>query len=154
LRPDWSDKVRQMISDHGTLDDELLGNDGTLPRGLAHHFALTGAWILIAPLMAIERGHNIINADGSAAIGAAFFLVRPHPRPDDLGFAIHSINRWAMDRGFGSTLSSSPADMLQLGAKFRAMANQRWRHLLEMPMMHQRLPDEELEALTWSNLVT
>ncbi|KPC85165.1 hypothetical protein ADL27_46540, partial [Streptomyces sp. NRRL F-6602] len=53
------------------------------------------AELLIAPLMAVERGHNILNAQRNAAFGTALFLARPHPRPDDLALAVFAINDWA-----------------------------------------------------------
>ncbi len=43
-----------------------------------------GGSILIAPLQAIGRGYNILNANGVAAFGSVFFLTRPMPVPFDL----------------------------------------------------------------------
>lgn len=82
-RPDWRDSndVVQLVPDAESIGDENALSK--LPRGQVDQFASTNAWLLIAPLMAIERGHNILNEQRVAAIGAAYFLVRPHPRPQD-----------------------------------------------------------------------
>lgn len=40
--------------------------------------------ILIAPAMAIERGHNIVDEYGHSALSAVFFMVRPMAVPDDI----------------------------------------------------------------------
>jgi pPIWI RE three-gene island domain Z len=44
----------------------------------------TNGSILVAPLQAIGRGYNILNAYGVAAFGSVFFLTRPMPVPFDL----------------------------------------------------------------------
>ncbi|HAG83546.1 MAG TPA: hypothetical protein DCL61_20950, partial [Cyanobacteria bacterium UBA12227] len=50
------------------------------------NFADTNRAILIAPIAAIGRGKNILNSGGLSAFGGAYFLVRPHPAPDDLEY--------------------------------------------------------------------
>lgn len=159
VRPDWRNKIIQLIPDDGEIDSQLKQTQTTLQRGLVSKFASTDGWILIAPLMAIERGHNILNEDGKAAIGAAFFLVRPHPRPDDISYAIHSINRWAIDHYADKIWLTNHCHNKQLtlenvGDVFRDKAYQRWHSLLRMPMVYSTLPDKEREAVTWNQLVS
>ena len=163
LRPEWRNKIIQLIPDDVEIDSQLKQTQATLQRGLVSKFASTDGWILIAPLMAIERGHNILNEDGKAAIGAAFFLVRPHPRPDDINYAIHSINRWAIEHYADKIWLTNQCPNKQLtlenvGDVFRNQAYQRWHSLLRMPMVYSTLPDEkpynEREAVTWNQLVS
>src|SRR5262249_43923974 len=104
IRPDWksSGAVRQLVPDDASSGEKA--GDSVLPRGIVDQFTEPGACILIAPLLAIERGHNIladeIDAEEEinggrrkvAAIGAAYFLVRPHPLPHDLAYAIRALN--------------------------------------------------------------
>ncbi len=51
--------------------------------------------VLIAPLQAIERGHNILDDSGGALLGSVYFLVRPYPHPDDLTTPMIGVNAFA-----------------------------------------------------------
>lgn len=75
-----SARVYRMISDAMTTDD----SEGVIRRGEVSRFASMPAEILIAPAMAIERGHNIVDETGHSALGAVFFFVRPMSVPDDV----------------------------------------------------------------------
>jgi len=161
LRPEWKGQVRYLTPDDSSFNSDWRnGDDDQLQRGLVHQFASTGAWILIAPLLAVERGHNILTENKErAAIGAAYFLVRPHSRPDDINFAIHSINRWAIERSeqlkwFQAICKNSTPDFNTAGSAFRGQAYSRWRQLLQMPMRYSTMADTERDAVTWSQLVT
>ncbi|HEX6293053.1 MAG TPA: hypothetical protein VFZ66_27975 [Herpetosiphonaceae bacterium] len=83
---------------------------------------LQGVRFLVAPLQAIERGHNILVGQ-EAAIGSVFFLTRPLPVPGDLHIAIQKINAWAMDAAGTCDLPTVGA----AGAWLRAEADRRWR---------------------------
>jgi hypothetical protein len=68
----------------------------SLRRGEISELRHTPSQIVIAPLMALERGHNILNAQKQAAIGAVLFLNRPMPIPDDWQFTVRQLNNWAL----------------------------------------------------------
>lgn len=70
----------RMVSDAVSLTNTA----GTIRRGEVNRFATMQAEILIAPAMAIERGHNIVDETGHSALSAVFFLVRPMSVPDDI----------------------------------------------------------------------
>jgi len=177
IRSEWRGQVLRLVRDDDEFGTQWSNNDQGIQRGLVHQFASTDAWILIAPLMAIERGHNILNNEDKAAIGAAYFLVRPHPRPDDISYAIHSINRWAIehyadtawltDKCQGGVFRvpspsgqehAEDADGLltldRVGNTFRKEAYVRWRHLISLPMIYSSLPENDREAVTWNQLVS
>ena len=159
LRPEWRGQILGLVRDDDEFGTQWSSKERGIQRGLVHQFASTGAWILIAPLMAIERGHNILNEEDKAALGAAYFLVRPHPRPDDLSYAIHSINRWAIDRYADTAWLSANCEngslaLEEVGQTFRDAAYRRWRYLLRLPMIYSTLPQEEREAVTWNQLVS
>ena len=65
-------------------DTESAGQAHVLRRGEVSHFADRPEQILVAPALAIERGHNIVDETGHSALGAIFFLVRPMAVPDDI----------------------------------------------------------------------
>lgn len=58
--------------------------EDTVRRGEVSRFAQLNTDILIAPAMAIERGHNIVDEYGHSALSAVFFMVRPMAVPDDI----------------------------------------------------------------------
>lgn len=155
LRADWGGGVLHLVADDDQLESEWQRGNAGLQRGVVHRFAETNAWILIAPLLAIERGHNILNRDQQAAIGAALFLIRPHLRPDDIGFAINSVNRWAIDQiRRDSVQGLSHPSVEEHALAFRSTAFRQWRHLIQLPMRYSTLPTHEHRAVTWGHLVT
>jgi hypothetical protein len=155
-RPGWDGQIRYLVRD----DDEFADAwDGPAPlrRGDVAEFAGTGAWILIAPLLAVERGHNILNEDSVAALGAVYFLIRPHPRPDDLSYVAQRINQWASTQIrelLPAVTSEDRRTLADCGAALRSAGHQRWRKLLRQKLAYSTLSDTEREALIWSQLVT
>lgn len=75
----WQDTVCRMAP-----DTEDTGQAHVLRRGEVSHFADRPEQVLIAPALAIERGHNIVDETGHSTLGAIFFLVRPMAVPDDI----------------------------------------------------------------------
>lgn len=157
MRPDWRGRILNLVPDDDEFESNWQSQSGSLQRGLVHQLADTESWLLVAPLLAVERGHNILNEYDQAAIGAVYFLVRPHPRPDDIGYAIQSINRWAIDeyenkRWIYTQEGQHPT--VATGEQFRETAFDRWRFLLGLPMIYSTLPTLERDAVIWSQLVT
>ncbi len=81
--------------------DEAIVNTEISKMGLhrtdIESFSQTGGKILIAPMNAIGRGHNILNKNRKAAFGAAYFLTRPYPHPHDTQAIAQEVNRRALD---------------------------------------------------------
>jgi hypothetical protein len=162
----WAGRVCRLVSDDAEQDhlwreaahapSAPRGGPGALRRGDVATFAETGAEVLVAPLLAIERGHNILNDEGTAAIGSVFFLARPHPRPDDIGLAIQAVNDWAarmLRDGSFRKLVRDKDTLDAAGKEFRHQARAKWRHLLNQPMAYSRLGQEEKASFTWDQLV-
>ncbi len=149
-RPNWARKVLNLIRDDDSPVDSWVGSSASLQRGQVGRFAQTDAWILVAPLLAVERGHNILNEERKAAIGAAYFWVRPHPRPDDLTLPIAAINAWAIEQGSCEWGNS----ILEAGENFRRASYAKWRHWLQMPWIYSTLDIHERDMVTWTQLVT
>lgn len=157
----WKGRVVCLISDDDAAEvvvDHENGDEFHAPvlrRGDVDSLARTRAQILVAPLLAVERGHNILNESGAAAIGSVFFLARPNPRPDDIGLAVHAINDWAtrarQDGRFEEWLGSG--ESLQDGAdRFRREARSEWYRLLARSLAWSRLGDDRA-TVTWDMLV-
>jgi hypothetical protein len=169
----WHGRVRVLTADDADLEQAVRGSAPAqseadrvtaLRRGDLAMFAQDPtAEILVAPLMAVERGHNILNAQRNAAFGTALFLARPHPRPDDLALAVFAINDWAarfardepgLPQGTFSKLVTATADLNAAGLAFRHVARAEWRRLLSRRYIYSRLSDHEKTSFTWDQLVT
>ncbi|MFF3156737.1 hypothetical protein [Streptomyces sp. NPDC057910] len=170
--PRWRGKVRVLASDKAELDHPGPGDTATgdfagaaaVRRGDLAAFAQDeDAEVLVAPLMAIERGHNILNQSHKAAFGTVLFLARPHPRPDDLSLAVFAVNDWvtrfvrgrpdAEGETFGKLVADA-ADLDAAGLAFRLAARKEWRRLLSRRYIYSRLSDAEKTSFAWDQLVT
>lgn len=150
--PEWRGRVVQLLPDDADRDDTWT----TLRRGDIADFAVGSGELLVAPLLAVERGHNIVVDGGKAAIGSVYFLARPHHRPNDINLSIHALNDWALraiDNGefVGRVRHASSADAA--GVAFREVARRKWRRLLARRLAWSNLDDIEREAFTWDQLV-
>ncbi|MEW2347557.1 hypothetical protein AB0904_07780 [Streptomyces sp. NPDC006684] len=173
----WRERVRVLTADDAVLEASLAtearsAGAATAPvvrRGdLADFAADKSAQILVAPLLAVERGHNILTPFQSpgeervAAFGTVFFLVRPHPRPDDLFLSVFAVNDWAARfvrdqpglEGTFAGLIGDGADLNRAGSAFRKAARGVWRRLLSRSYMYSRLSAPEQESFAWDQLVT
>ncbi|MBK0371500.1 hypothetical protein I3215_01045 [Streptomyces sp. RB110-1] len=182
--PRWRGRVRVLAADDAELEAAV---DGTAPTGsqapgtgsgagavrrgdLASFADDPDAELLVAPLLAVERGHNILTApqrpgeEKVAAFGTVFFLVRPHPRPDDLSLAVFAINDWATrfvrgqlklpDEETFSDMVTQAGDLNAAGSAFRTTARGVWRHVLSRPYIYSSLSDDEKKSFVWDQLVT
>lgn len=161
--PEWTGRITQLVSDDADVDSAWTAlprnNDvKALRRGDVATFARTGGEILVAPLLAVERGHNIVIPGGKAAIGTVYFLARPHPRPDDISLAIQAINDWAVRQVRGperefhqAALAAGTPDLAALA--FRRAARGKWNRFLTRRLSWTSLPEDEKVAFTWDQLV-
>lgn len=159
--PEWTGRVCRLVSDDADLDHlwqlpAAAGKGKILRRGDVSTFGDTGAQLLVAPLLAVERGHNILNGVGQAAIGSAYFLVRPHPRPDDLTLAVQAINDWAVRATHGDAFTRDAkvaGGLDDAGRQFRRRARAQWRRLITRKVAWSSLPADEKASFTWDQMV-
>ncbi|MET8846979.1 hypothetical protein [Amycolatopsis sp. NPDC004625] len=157
LSPRWRGRVLRLVSDDVDVtigsDDEMQAP--VLRRGDVDTLRHTDAEVLVAPLLAVERGHNILNDDKVAAIGSVFFLARPNPRPDDLGLAVHTVNDWlvrfADTAEFAERLSEA-ADLDEGALALRKEARSRWYRALARSLAWTSLGSDR-DSVTWDLLV-
>jgi len=142
--------VRYLVRDDDESIDRWSGQD-TLRRGQVAQFAGTSERILVAPLMAIERGHNIVSDDGRAAIGSVYFLTRPMPVPYQFSSAVREMNHWAVrrwDRSEGETDS-----VLQEWKNYGKQANAVWIEILRDPGQFRNATPSSRRNVVWTQLV-
>ncbi|MDI3420610.1 pPIWI_RE_Z domain-containing protein [Streptomyces luteolus] len=183
--PRWRGRVRVLAADDAELETAVDGPAHRAPgqrttvtstraeavrRGDLASFADDpDAELLVAPLLAVERGHNILTVpqrpgeERVAAFGTVFFLVRPHPRPDDLMLSVFAVNDWAtrfvrgqlqLPEGTFDDLVTAAGDLHAAGGAFRTSARGVWRHLLSRPYIYSSLSDDEKKSFVWDQLVT
>lgn len=153
IQPSWRDRVACLIPDD---DDE--GADAEylmlLRRGDVEKFGRGAADILIAPLLAVERGHNILNEEQRAAVGVLYMLVRPMPRPDDMSFAVLATNRRAVEESKTLSDRANIESISSVGKDFRHDSFLRWRDVVGASMSWASLDDATRAAVTWNQLVS
>jgi len=153
MRPEWRDQILRMVPD----DDTVTHHWSTIARGSIHTLSShDDVWILIAPQLAIERGHNILNDQQVAALGAALYLVRPHLHPEDLSYHVQSMSRWAVEEIRNGLPSAGPATA-SIGSRarmFRQLATRRWMDRLEDTLQYSvtRPDSPERRAMDWTNI--
>ncbi|KND32839.1 pPIWI_RE_Z domain-containing protein [Streptomyces acidiscabies] len=156
----WRDRALCLVSD----DEEIATEDEapsayrarSLRRGDVEHLKDLDADILVAPLLAVERGHNILNDDDEAAIGTVYFLARPNPHPEDLSLAVHAVNDWivrAVTGGDFAAWAQGQATVEDYADEVRRLARSRWYQVLARSMAWSRLTDTVREQVTWDMLV-
>lgn len=111
--------VCRMVSDA----INIANCEGTIRRGEVSKFAALPDSILIAPAMAIERGHNIVDETGHSALGAVFFMVRPMSVPDDVQEKGSKLNGY-----IESHCKRNPSEsVFTFNARIRKMATKHWQ---------------------------
>ncbi|GGZ29104.1 hypothetical protein GCM10010387_22990 [Streptomyces inusitatus] len=170
----WHGRVRVLTADDAELTEtnQAVADDGgvaftsvtSVRRGDLASFARDReAQLLVAPLLAVERGHNILNEEGKAAFGTVFFLTRPHPRADDLYLSVFAINDWAcrfvrdhpdVHGGTFGGLVAEAAGLDEAGQEFRRRARAEWRRLVSRHYVFSLLEEHEKVSFAWDQLVT
>lgn len=81
--------VFELVSDY---KDDNFDKKNRIKRGDIYKLSESSARILVAPALAIERGHNIVDSDGHSAFTSIFFMVRPLSVPDEFSDIITKTN--------------------------------------------------------------
>ncbi|BCL37118.1 hypothetical protein [Nostoc sp. MS1] len=126
---------------------------GALNRADIETFALTGGKILAAPMSAIGRGFNILNANGKAAFGAVYFLTRPYPHPHDTQAIAQEINRRALDWLDDTNFIAWEGDgILGRAEAVRRLSARYWRSVEHRSYYITLRPNPELRAFPRQDL--
>src|SRR6266700_3180572 len=97
--PYWHNKTIAMKSD--TESDpgrawQVDATDSTIRRGEIERLREKGKKLPIFPLLAFQRGYNVLDDQGKALLGSAYFLVRPFPHPDDASLPVIGANAYTI----------------------------------------------------------
>jgi len=144
--PEMQDKVFNLTQSSDNESD-TIDFAGSLGRADAESFARTKGKILIAPMLSIGRGLNILNSQNKAAFGAIYFLTRPMPHPYDTQSIAQELNRYTYDWYNDPDNDVWKADgIYQRGLALRKKANEYWR-TVEMRDFYANLSPEERRDL-------
>lgn len=131
-----------------------------IPRSKIQDLRNTPTQIVVVPLMAMERAVNVLNAQGKAAFGAALFLNRPMPVPDNWQSTVQQLNAWALEHETDSTLydaARSSSEILTLAKAadiFYQNAAAEMVNLNYTAWSFQQLTETERAVLCWTQLVS
>lgn len=89
------ENVCELISDKSSISGE---SENYIRRGEVYRFDQRKARILVAPALAIERGHNIVDERGHSSLNSVFFLLRPMGIPDDVKEKSIKLNGYMADK--------------------------------------------------------
>ncbi|NES19546.1 MAG: hypothetical protein F6K41_11605 [Symploca sp. SIO3E6] len=109
--------------------------------------------IVTAPLMALERGHNILNKNNIAAFGAVVFFSRPMPVPDDWQITVRQLNNWAILQAENYERNAS-LTLTEVENQFYQSAIAKMLDLNCRAMSFAQLNSEERSVLCWTELVS
>jgi hypothetical protein len=145
LWPEKAEKIYHLVRpSDGQNDAEHYEVATKLKRIDIEEFAQTDGEILVAPLPAIGRGFNILNAQYKAAFGTIYFLTRPMPHPFDITAIAQELNRrmddWESDENFSAWTQAD--GLYECGRNVRQLGAQYWRKA-ENRHGYRRLRDEE-----------
>ncbi len=146
LQREYNDKNVKIVA--LGRDSDNLGDDvDYIQRSDVSRFAeIENAKILVAPILAVERGHNILNAERVAAFGVVVFLARPFPVPNDPLLLTGFLNAWALDAldsehpryVFKEKKSNNPS-LASLGKKYRTDAKNYCDKIMGLPIQYSKL---------------
>lgn len=118
-----------------------------------HTFGGDDADILVAAELAIQRGHNILNMANRAALGAVFYLVRPHPPASDLSFPLSLANRAAM-RAVLNPIRNPDYSIARTAHRKRHAVREDWHRTLGRQVIFRRLRGAERQAFVANAFVS
>jgi hypothetical protein len=134
--------ICRMIPDaSSTQPDAVRAQDeqATIRRGEVSRFAKMDEDILIAPAMAIERGHNIVDEYGHSALCAVFFMVRPMAVPDDIQQKGSKLNGYVE----AHCKRASQESLFAYNMRIRQFAAQQWAKMSKRKSFGLAELDEE-----------
>lgn len=114
--------------------------------------------VIVFPMLALGRGVNVVfhtddEDNGSASIGALYFLVRPHPVIGDLTLMRSGIARATEEFDLQDFGESDLQEVEEAQKIARKVLYNRTMRLLARPMSASMLPDEQLRPFSANLLI-
>ncbi|MCU6796826.1 hypothetical protein OB236_32345 [Paenibacillus sp. WQ 127069] len=127
------------------------GDESMFSRSNIESFHMEEAELLIAPLMAINRGYNILDKQLGALFGSVFFLIRPYPVPHDMGYLVQMIH--AKHVQYVEEIHSEQLSYAKALNSLRWKSNKHFHYVYERPDYWKHLSEKEREMVAWYTFV-
>lgn len=137
-------------------EDEDTVGEVFFPRSQIEHFAEEEAEILVVPLLAINRGYNIVtlkkeDTEAGALFGSVFFLIRPYPVPQDLSYLIQILHGTLAS--YEEKVRQAGLDWIEAMRYIRKKSRGKFDYMYETPDFWALLKEEEREIVAWYTFV-
>jgi hypothetical protein len=143
--PQWKGRYR-LLSQKDKKDEIWY------PRSRVEQFAKEEADILVAPMLAISRGYNIMNKSGKGALfGTAFFLIRPYPVPNDLSYFVQILH--GNLPLYFEEITKSNLTYAEAMRKIRKKSRGKFEDMYRKPDYWSILSDQERTVLAWFTFI-
>lgn len=139
----WQGRYRLLSQDH--TKDEVW-----YPRSMIELFAQEDVDVLVAPMLAISRGYNIMNGK-QALFGTAFFLIRPYPIPNDLSYFVQMLHG-QMPMLFDKVKQNNK-QYVEAMRLIRKESRGKFEAMYSKPGYWSLLSEEERKILSWYTFI-
>jgi len=121
------------------------------PLSRIENFYREKARVLAVPLLAVNRGYNILDEEFGALFGSAFFLIRPYPVPNNMRYMIQILHAYLPH--FMQQINSESLTFKQGIRKLRRESFKRLETMIRKPEYWAILREKEREILGWFTLI-
>lgn len=122
------------------------------PRSQIEQFASEPEDLLVAPMLAISRGYNILDKNGIGALfGTAFFLIRPYPVPNNLSYFVQILHG-SLPLYF-KRVKDEGLKYAQAMRKIRSLSRRRFELMYQKPDFWSILDEKEKTILSWYTFI-
>lgn len=131
---------------------KLLAKDNKIdkvyfPRSIIEEFSKENCDVLTVPLLAVNRGYNILDEQKKALFGSVFFLVRPYPVPNDISYIIQTLH--AQLPQIVKRIKDSGFQYEKAINNIRFEGLRRFEAMYKKPEFWSILTNKEREILSW-----
>ncbi len=142
-------ELLQQVRVFRLVSDKAKHEEGTIQRGKLNEAKDFNFDILVAPAMAIERGHNIIDDMGHSLFTSLFFAVRPMDVPRDIENIVSSLNGAIYEY----SVKHNEFDVSEQIENIKRFANIIWNDFFKNYYSLENLPSIQKKEIIVSRLI-
>lgn len=132
------------------LSRENRRDNSWFPRSLIELFPGEQADILVAPMLAISRGYNIMK-EQAAYFGSAFFLIRPYPVPNDLSYFVQVLHGHLPE--YFKDIKENEEGFVRAMRSIRQRSRSYFEYMYKKPGYWSVLSERERLILAWYTFI-
>lgn len=141
-------RIKQFQGRYRLLSRDKKQDDIHYPRSMIERYAHADpdADILVVPMLAINRGYNILR-DQKAHFGSVFFLVRPYPVPNDLSYFVQMLHGKLPD--LFTNIKRENKQFVEAMRYIRSESRGDFENMYRVPDFWSILSEAERTVLAW-----